>query len=199
MFPIRRLTVLSLALLVLVALGCTGDTQAPPTHTDAHDDHGHDHSAHAHPTQGPHQGELIELGNEEYHAELLHDSQSVTIYLLDSTGRKSCPIADPTITINATGHGTPQQFSLAAQPADGDPAGQSSRFRSNDATLVQSLENGDRLRLALAINGKSYRGDIAHDHAGHDDHHHAEDAHGGAHDDHGHSDAAHGDADHSGH
>ena len=29
-----------------------------------------------HPTEGPHGGHLIELGNEEYHAELLHDPHS---------------------------------------------------------------------------------------------------------------------------
>lgn len=31
-----------------------------------------DEHAHAHPTEGPHGGDLIELGNEEYHAELVH-------------------------------------------------------------------------------------------------------------------------------
>ncbi len=30
------------------------------------------HAGHAHPTHGPHGGDLIELGNEEYHAELVH-------------------------------------------------------------------------------------------------------------------------------
>lgn len=30
------------------------------------------HAGHAHPSHGPHGGDLIELGNEEYHAELVH-------------------------------------------------------------------------------------------------------------------------------
>lgn len=30
------------------------------------------HAGHAHPTHGPHGGDLIELGNEQYHAELVH-------------------------------------------------------------------------------------------------------------------------------
>lgn len=30
------------------------------------------HAGHAHPSHGPHSGDLIELGNEEYHAELVH-------------------------------------------------------------------------------------------------------------------------------
>jgi hypothetical protein len=30
------------------------------------------HAGHAHPSHGPHGGDLIELGNEEYHAELIH-------------------------------------------------------------------------------------------------------------------------------
>ncbi|MCE2751496.1 MAG: hypothetical protein LW720_06355 [Pirellula sp.] len=36
---------------------------------------------HAHPSEGPHHGSLVELGKEEFHAELVHDSKSVTIYI----------------------------------------------------------------------------------------------------------------------
>ncbi len=45
---------------------------------------------HSHPTEGPHHGTLIELGKEEYHAELVHDDKMVTIYILDSAAKKGC-------------------------------------------------------------------------------------------------------------
>jgi len=151
--------------------GCTGDTQTtsgpetspPPATVDAH-------AGHAHPTEGPHHGDLIELGNEEYHAELLHDAQSVTIYILNGAADAQVPIDSTEITINTTHDGQPEQFKLAASPDQNDPAGMSSRFISNDTELAAHVdEEGAEHRLVLTINGKSYRGEIAHDHdQGHD-------------------------------
>ena len=91
---IFAMTLLFAASLTLV--GCGSSTQAPKSSPQAeHEDHeGHDHDAHphddhAHPSEGPHHGSLIELGNEDYHGELVHDhaTGSVTIYLLDSARR----------------------------------------------------------------------------------------------------------------
>lgn len=155
--------------------GCTGQpvgNEPASTETaDSHDDH-----AHAHPSEGPHHGELIELGNEEYHAELVHDEAAgtVTIYVLDATAVKQVPIEATEITINAKHDGTPQQFKLAASPDGSDPEGKSSRFVSNDHVLAELLhEEGADPRLVLTINGKSYRGEITHDHAHDHDHDHA--------------------------
>ena len=132
------------------------------------------HAGHAHPTEGPHHGDLIELGNEEYHAELLHDEQSVTIYILNGSADAQVPIDATEITINTKHGGQPEQFKLAASPDQDDPAGMSSRFVSNNADLVAHIdEEGAEHRLVLTINGKSYRGEIAHDHDhGHDGHNH---------------------------
>ena len=49
---------------------------------------------HSHPTEGPHHGSLIELGDEEYHGELVHDDKAgtVTIYLLDSSAREAVAV-----------------------------------------------------------------------------------------------------------
>ena len=66
---------LSFALIAMIVSGCSNDnstgpeTAGPPNTMDSHDDH----AGHAHPSEGPHHGDLIELGNEEYHAEILHD------------------------------------------------------------------------------------------------------------------------------
>lgn len=158
-------------------LGCTSQTNStgpetapPPPTIDPHA--GHDHGSHAHPTEGPHHGGLIELGNEEYHAELVHDEQSVTIYVLNAAADKQVPIEATEITINTTHNGSPEQFKLEAMPDQIDPTAKSSRFVSSDPELAGHIdEEAATHRLVLTINGKSYRGDIAHDHD-HEGHNH---------------------------
>lgn len=143
--------------------GTTVETSSPPVTADAHDDQ----DGHAHPTEGPHQGSLIELGNEEYHAELVHDEAtgSVTIYVLNAAATEQIPIDSPEVTINVKHDGKPEQFKLAASPDATDPKGKSSRFVSTDAELGGHLdEEGAEPKLVLSINGKSFRGTIAHDH-----------------------------------
>ncbi|WP_339744139.1 hypothetical protein [uncultured Rubinisphaera sp.] len=140
-----------------------------------HDDHdGHDHGDHAHPSEGPHHGSLIELGNEEYHAELVHDDEAgtVTIYVLNAAATEAVPIEATEVTINAKHDGTPEQFKLAATPDANDPEGKSSKFVSSDAELAAHLdEEGAEPTLVLMINGKSFRGTVAHDHDDHDHDH----------------------------
>ncbi|EMI22228.1 putative secreted protein [Rhodopirellula maiorica SM1] len=145
----------------------TGVESSPPPATVD------DHAGHAHPTEGPHHGGLIELGNEEYHAELIHDDDtgSVTIYVLNAAATEQVPIESTEVTINVKHDGKPEQFKLAASPDANDPQGKSSRFVSTDAELGEHLdEEGADPKLVLTINGKSYRGTIAHDHdhEGHD-------------------------------
>ena len=124
---------------------------------------------HSHPTEGPHHGTLIELGKEEYHAELVHDDKTVTIYILDSAAKTAVPIDSLELVINLVHDGKPEQFKLAASPDAGDPSGKSSRFALQDAELIEELEHAHAAaKLSVLIGGKSYRGDIKHDHAGHD-------------------------------
>ena len=157
---------LTFALMAMIVVGCSNDSSTgpessgPPNTMDAQDDH-------AHPTEGPHHGDLIELGNEEYHAEILHDEDAgtVTIYVLNGAATEQVPIDATEVTINAKHDGKPEQFKLAASPDANDPQGQSSRFVSNNEELALHLdEEGAEPRLVLTINGKSYRGTIAHDH-----------------------------------
>jgi len=157
---------------VSIALtGCGSQTEAPSDSHEGHDDH-----AHAHPSEGPHHGSLIELGNEEYHAELVHDeaTNSVTIYVLDSSAKKSVPIDATELLVNLSHDGEAEQFSLSADPDEGDPAGKSSRFVSTDTELAEDLDHeGAEAVLVLTIEGKQYRGEIHHDHddEDHDDDH----------------------------
>lgn len=165
----------------LAMYGCTGQNTGDPTPPkDDHSGHAHngEHEGHGHPSEGPHHGSLIELGNEEYHAELVHDetSKAVTIYILDSGAKTAVPIEAAELTINLKHQGQAEQHKLTASPDADDPAGKSSRFVSSDAELGDDLEHeGAEPRLVVVIAGKSYSGDIAHH--DHDD----DDAHGHAH------------------
>jgi hypothetical protein len=176
---IRQYSSLTLSFCAILALGLSGcggessdkpgtsggaETSAPPATVEA---------GHAHPSEGPHGGSLIELGNEEYHAELVHDDAAgtVTIYLLDSAAKTSVPIEAIEIIINLTHDGQGEQFKIAAVGDQGDPTGKSSRFVSNDAELAKELDHEHaEAQLVVVIDGKQYRGAIEHHH-GHDDEH----------------------------
>ena len=157
---------LLLALMAMMVAGCSNDSSTG-TDSSGSPNTKADQAGHAHPTEGPHHGDLIELGNEEYHAEILHDEDAgtVTIYVLNGAATEQVPIDATEVTINAKHDGQPEQFKLAASPDANDPQGQSSRFVSNNEELALHLdEEGAEPRLVLTINGKSYRGTIAHDH-----------------------------------
>ena len=162
----------ALFLVSLTFFGC--NSQGGTDSSDDHSGHAHgggDHEGHDHPTEGPHHGSLIELGNEEYHGELVHDDQAgtVTIYLLDGAVKNAVPIDAAEITINLKHDGQGEQFKLAASPDSGDPQGKASRFASSDPELGADLDReGTEARLVVEIAGKSYTGEISdHDH-GHD-------------------------------
>ncbi len=162
-------------ILLLVAtisfVGC-GPSEAPNASSPAdHDEHaGHDEHGpdeHGHPSEGPHHGSLLELGNEEYHAELVHDEAAgtVIVYLLDSSAKTSVPIEATKILVNLTHDGSAEQFELVASPQSTDPSGKSSQFVSTDVELAEDLDLEDvEAKLVATIDGKQYRGDIGHDH-----------------------------------
>lgn len=185
MLPLlRSLTSVTATTLALVLAGCGGNSTQPSdvpggTQTAGPPDTvatGHEH---AHPSEGPHGGSLIELGNEEYHAELVHDDAAgtVTVYVLDSAAKTAVSIDATEVTINLKHEGRGEQFNLAAAADASDPPGKSSRFASSDAELAEDLDHeGAEPQLVVNINGKPYRGTIAHEH-GHDGEHGQEHSH----------------------
>lgn len=136
-------------------------------------------AAREHASTGPHQGDLIELGNEEYHGEFVHDekTEDVTIYILDSSAKNAVPIEMEEVIINLKHDGKPEQHKLVAAPMEGEEKGKSSRFvAKGNHDLSHAIEEMDAdARLQVTIAGKSYSGKIehSHDHADHDhDHDH---------------------------
>ena len=179
----RILTQLSsLSMIATLLVGCGGGDPAKPVAVEGGPP---SHDAHAHPSEGPHGGGLIELGNEAYHAELVHDEASgeVTIYILDGAAKNEVAIESKEITINLKHGDTVQQFVLATSPQATDTAGKSSKFVALNAKLGEELHEGhDSAQLVLTIAGKQYRGAIKHDHD------HGHDHKGHDHDDHTHGD-----------
>ncbi len=149
--------------LALALTGCPAKTAAPPAAAP---------KAEAHAEEGPHKGHLIELGEEEYHAELIHEdaTKTVAIYLLGADARTAVSIPDPEIMLNLVVAGTPMQAKLTAERQPGDPEGQASKFAIVDEQILEALEAPKTTgRLNVTIGGKSYSGNVEHegDH-GHD-------------------------------
>ena len=143
-------------------------TDGPPE-SGAHDEH-------AHPSEGPHHGDLVELGNEDFHAEVVHgEGGSVSVYILDSAAKAAVPIDATELTINITHDGNAEQFKLLADRDAADPEGTSSHFSLKDEELAKDLDDHDAAaKLVVMIDGKSYSGKIEHDHDAdhkHDDGH----------------------------
>jgi hypothetical protein len=153
-------TLVGFALSAFLLSGC--GVQESVTHQtsiqgDAHD-HGH---------EGPHGGHLVELGNEDYHAEVVHDDKNgtVSVYVLDGTAKNPVAIDAADVNINVTHEDGAEQFKLVAAPDASDPQGKSSCFRSRDANLAADLDShGHQAHLVLSIDGKQYRGTIEHHH-----------------------------------
>lgn len=158
------------ALLLLAAAllaGCNSKTSQPAAEAPNADA---GNAEHGHQTTGPHGGDLIELGNEEYHAELTHENEAI-VYLLDGSAKAAAPSDAAEVMVNLSHDGKGEQFRLAANRDTNDPEGKSSRFTSDDAELLKDLQEGHaEVALVVTINGKQYRGTLEHEHGeeGHD-------------------------------
>jgi hypothetical protein len=123
---------------------------------------------HAHASEGPHHGALIELGAEEYHAEFVHSDTSLTFYVLDSSATKAVPIDAPSVVLNLVVDGQAEQVRLVANPEPNDPAGKSSRFHIESSDTATAIDQeGTVAKLSLTIGDTAYVGEVQHDHAGH--------------------------------
>lgn len=155
----------ALLALALLVSGCGSNNPAPPKAGGA---------THDHPTEGPHKGHLIELGSEEFHAELTHDdaTKTITVYLLGSDAKTAAFSSDAEIALNLVVAGEPLQAKLTAAPQEGEAADKCSRYTLVDEKVLEALENPKTTgRLNVTIAGKSYSGSLelgehghAHDH-----------------------------------
>lgn len=132
--------------------------------------------SHSHAEHGPHGGEILEVGKEEYHLELCVDEtkKQVVIYLMDKTLKQYVAIDQSNLVINLKMNGKPAQFKLKAIPQDVDQSGSSSCYGLASADLLSALHDKKAdARLALKIGSKQYSVKIQHDHD-HAGHNHAQ-------------------------
>lgn len=124
-------------------------------------------SAHKHDQHGPHGGELIEVGNEEYHLEMVLEEKKnqLDVYVLDSKGESAVAIDAPSLALNLKIAGKPTQFKLKPVSQEKDKSGTASCFSFTSADLIKGLhhKNADA-RLSIKIAQKNYVLKIAHDH-----------------------------------
>lgn len=164
------LTYLSLFALTLVVVGCnpaaddsvvSSDPDAPiimddmPPMLDG---------VHSHPAHGPHGGELVELGKEAFHAELVHGDAGISMYVLDGSATETVAIASEKLVVSLKHDDQVASFDLAADPEANDTPGQTAKFTSTDPKFHQWLDAGAEGAVVIQIEGKSYTGKIAHDH-----------------------------------
>ena len=133
--------------------------------------------AHVH---GPHDGHVIELGDEEYHAEVVMGAdRKLVVYILGPDAATAAPIAAATITINLEAGATTTALTLNAVPEEGEADGQSSRFELTDGVVPESVKNIEDVHgdLVIAVGDKTYTAGIghSHDHGHGHDHDHGHD------------------------
>lgn len=186
----------------LVLTGCTGGDSA---YTEVGHDEPElateDHSAHGHGSHGPNGGDIVELGNEDFHAEFVVDEAAhrMDVYILGSDAETAKPIEATEISLSFKHGDEVEEFKLAAAPLDGEPEGQSSKFTLADEEAFGELhEHAEGGTLSIAAGEESLTGTVKHSHgAGHDDGHGSE--HGDDDEGHKHGKHAAGDDDSEGH
>jgi hypothetical protein len=151
-------------------IGCGGPSaqykpadQLPPAH-----DHGHGHSE-----EGPHHGSLVELGDDEFHAEIVVDGKahSLKLYLLgpDAKTAASTPATEAVITLE-------DGPTLTLKAVEGQPEGMNTVFEVVDEEAVHEIAEAEFIHgsLKITVGEKEYSvGLDVHFHADHDhDHDH---------------------------
>ena len=120
--------------------------------------------AHEHPP-APHKGEVVELGEEEGHLEMIHDhvAGTVVVYVLDKDLKTPVAVAPPKILMMGA-DGKNVEFTLKAVKPK--PDGTADEFEGGHEAMKSDPWNG---RIVLTYKGKEYRAplepaDHAHDH-----------------------------------
>ncbi|HIF34586.1 MAG: hypothetical protein ABGX22_06290 [Pirellulaceae bacterium] len=161
------------SVLVVTAIGCFGcsgptndDSAGQDPITDNHDNHdNHDHHDHDH-SSGPHDGHILELGDEEFHAEWLHDDDSgqLTVYILDAEMKSVVAAKSVTIITQVQGQDA-KSYTLGKSTIDDETV-----FELKDISLVEALKivsEGVTAKLNVKIGEQSFEQEFE-EHSGHD-------------------------------
>jgi len=138
-------------------------------------EHAHEHE-HEH---GPNGGHLLEVGEEQYHVEVVfdNDKRMLTAFILGPDAKTAYPIAGESIDFDMEIGDKEHEIPLAAKPLEGEKDGKSSRFVAEGKAIPESVKAESDLNghFHLDIGDNHFHVDLSHgDHAGHD---HAEHDH----------------------
>ena len=167
-----------LALSVAASLGLAGCTPSEPAgrpfgagdnvNNTAPPEHAHVH--------GPNGGHIIELGEEEFHAEVAMDKdRKLTVYLLDEAVKAAKPVENGTMQIVTKVDTQDVTLDLVAAPLDGEKDGKCSRFELAADKVPGAIMDIEGLTgdLSLKFGDKTLKTSLTeeHDH-GHEGHAH---------------------------
>lgn len=157
--------------------GCpsnSGNGDAPPSENGENgnqEEHGHSHGH----EEGPEGGHLIELGDEEYHVEWLHDDEEgvLTFIIRDAHAKEEVPIDAEHLLIDMTledDQGEQHQTEVeipAVGRTDANP--QVARFELADKQMTYNIAENDKVTaiLKVPIGGQEYTAEIEHEAHGH--------------------------------
>lgn len=156
----------------------TFDDKDSAASVEAEHAHGHDHA------HGPNGGHLLEVGEEQYHVEVVFDEagRTLTAYILGPDAKTAFPIAGKEIDFDLEIGDKEHEIPLAAKPLDGEEEGKSSRFVAEGKAIPESIKKESDLNghFHLDIGENHFHVDLSHgEHEGHD---HAEHDHDHDHD-----------------
>lgn len=122
----------------------------------------HDHAthdgAHLHYGAGPHGGTVLELGGDDFHAELVfdHDSHAIRVFLYGGDAKTPLPSKAPHATLVLD---KDKSITLRSLPLEGESNGMSSRFELIDEDLVHEILEKGFLHgdLEVEIDGKPFK------------------------------------------
>ena len=176
----RELVALSLSFaLVIFCGGCpsgsSSDTEADGEHaTDGGDGESHGHS---HDVPGPAGGHLLEIGDEEYHVEWVHDEddESVIEFIVrDDMAKEEVPISAEQLTIEFTTVDDTGKESKREVPVEAvgrtDENPQTAHYELKDRIAIQNILGGSEdvtAVLKITIEGVAYEKQIEHAAHGH--------------------------------
>ena len=162
-----------LALTIGLTVGCTSskDEYREFNEEDAHAEaeHGHHHHGHG---EGPHGGHLVEIGDEQYHAEVAFDPETrkVTIWLTgpDASTPAAASVTDALLELEVDG--VEHAVALVAVPAEGEAEGKVSQLEGDGTSLPEAIKSEENFdgHLHLTIDGTEFVGHIHHGDDGHD-------------------------------
>lgn len=153
-----------LALSFVFTLGCTPQPAVTPPVVEPG---GHDHD---HPAHGPRNGHLVELGDEQYHAEWILDDEAgvLTVFIMDGSVSEDVPIeADELQLAVKIGDNEAKTYAVKAVKAEGEI--RTPTFECRDRQVVEGLKlvgHGVDATLRVSIEGEPFEGPLkGHDHA----------------------------------